>query len=375
MNSAEAIDSVSRLRPTSDLVTRGAGAPTVQRFTLDGDAALEQHLARACERVLSGVRGLIPAAKLEAVFLGGGYGRGEGGVLRTASGDQPYNDLEFYIAVRGNRHLNELRYRRAVEVLGEILTQLAGLEIEFKITSLAEVERQPVSMFSYDLLCGHRVLSRDGSPPAVPPDWALRHRDATAIPTMEATRLLMNRGTGLLLAGRKLAAETLAPADADFIRRNIAKAQLACGDAVLASRGRYNWSCRERHRRSSSSRRSIRRPGTIRSCGIMPTAWRSSFIRTRIQFPNTTSRGATRRSPSWRGSAGCGAKGGGSTASSRRCEHMRCIAVTSAASCSACAICCSTCDSTAFVRRAGPGGIRGSGYFTRWRCCCGIPRR
>ena len=78
------------------------------RFTLDGDDALELHLAQTCARVLSGIRGLIPTAKLEAVLLGGGYGRGEGGVLRGPTGDRPYNDLEFYVAITGNRHVNEL---------------------------------------------------------------------------------------------------------------------------------------------------------------------------------------------------------------------------------------------------------------------------
>src|SRR5688572_19525745 len=64
------------------------------RFTTDGSRDLEQHLARTCAKIAAGIRGLVPESKLEAVILGGGYGRGEGGVLRTAEGDRPYNDLE-----------------------------------------------------------------------------------------------------------------------------------------------------------------------------------------------------------------------------------------------------------------------------------------
>lgn len=271
MNSTETTDSVSRLRPAFDLATRGVAATAARRFTLDGDAGLEQHLARACERVLSGVRGLIPATKLEAVLLGGGYGRGEGGVLRGAdgTGDQPYNDLEFYVLVRGNRHLNELLYRRALEVLGEILTHLVGVEVEFKITSLVELRAQPVSMFSYDLVSGHRVLTcADFSSAALA--GCAQHLEAGQIPMAEATRLLMNRGTGLLLAAGKLASrpsEPLAPGDADFIRRNIAKAALACGDAVLTSRGRYHWSCRERHRQLE------------RIADLDPLPWHDTLVR------------------------------------------------------------------------------------------------
>ena len=222
-------------------------AAPAQRFTLDGDDALEAHLARTCARVLSGIRGLIPAAKLEAVLLGGGYGRGEGGVLRGATDDRPYNDLEFYVLIRGNRHVNEFRYHRRLEVLGEILTHLADVEIEFKITSLAEMAARPANMFSYDLVAGHRALWVGAAAADLP--GCEHHRDPARIPASEATRLLMNRCSGLLFARAQLEAEPFTPAAADFVRRNLAKVQLACGDAVLTAHGLYDRSCRTRHTR------------------------------------------------------------------------------------------------------------------------------
>jgi hypothetical protein len=232
--------------PASGQFLTRAGLVRGPRFTLDGDEALERHLAHTCARVLSGIRGLIPQRRLEAVLLGGGYGRGEGGVLRGPGGDRPYNDLEFYVAIRGSRHLNELRYRRRLQVLGEILTHLADVEVEFKVTSLAELAARPVSMFSYDLVCGHRTIWGDASLESLPA-W-IHHRRPGDIPPSEATRLLMNRCSGLLFARTMLEQRPLTPAAIDFVRRNIAKAQLACGDALLAAHGRYHWSCRERHR-------------------------------------------------------------------------------------------------------------------------------
>jgi hypothetical protein len=237
----------------------GAALPSLdpgaaRRFTIDGDEALEASVGLACAQVVSGIRGLIPHSRLEAILLGGGYGRGEGGVLRGADGDRPYNDLEFYVAIRGNRHLNAARYRRRLEVLAEILTHVAGIEVEFKTTSLSEMASKPVSMFSYDLACGHRLLwtgrGADDGP------W-LRHLDARAIPLAEATRLLMNRGTGLLLARSKLEAPEFPASASDFVQRNIAKAQLACGDALLVAHGEYHWSCRVRHRRLAALSNSL----------------------------------------------------------------------------------------------------------------------
>jgi hypothetical protein len=215
------------------------------RFTVDGSDALETHLAQTCEKIAAGLRGLLPPHKLQAVLLGGGYGRGEGGVWRTAPGDRPYNDLEFYVFLRGNRHLNEWRFGRALHVLGEILTPQAGIEVEFKIAALPELARAPVSMFSYDLLVGHRCVFGPEELFAA----CAHHREAGQIPIGEATRLLMNRCSGLLLAQERLQREPFTAGDADFVRRNIAKAELALGDAVLTAYGQYHWSARERHLR------------------------------------------------------------------------------------------------------------------------------
>src|SRR6476646_5706402 len=94
-----------------------------KRFTKNGSPELEKRLADTCGRIVSEILTLLSRARLEALVLGGGYGRGEGGVLRTEAGDRPYNDLEFYVFVRGNVLFSEFRYRGALEELGKRLSQ------------------------------------------------------------------------------------------------------------------------------------------------------------------------------------------------------------------------------------------------------------
>src|SRR4051794_23190626 len=89
----------------------------LQRFTVDGSDELEEHLERTCQTVLAGVLEIVSPQRLEALLLGGGYGRGEGGVLRTETGDRPYNDLEFYVCLRGRHWSNERRYGAALHRL------------------------------------------------------------------------------------------------------------------------------------------------------------------------------------------------------------------------------------------------------------------
>ena len=218
---------------------------TAKRFTLDGDEGLEAHLARVCGRVLTGVERLVPSSTFEGLLLAGGYGRGEGGVLRTSDGDRPYNDMEFYVFTDGNPVMVDRRFRRPLHDLGESLSDEAGLEVEFKALPLSKLRGSGTSMFYYDLVVAHRWVKGD--------DALLHgcehHRDPERIPLNEATRLLMNRFSGLLYSLEKLGQPILEDEEKDFITRNLAKAQLALGDAVLTAEGRYHWSCRERHRR------------------------------------------------------------------------------------------------------------------------------
>jgi rhamnosyltransferase len=223
-------------------VENGASLRRLLRFTMDGSDTLENHLSRTCEKILAEVRALIPDQKLEALVLGGGYGRGQGGVLKTKSGDAPYNDLEFYVFLRGNRIFNERKFHNSLQALGERLSPEAGLHVEFKVDSLRRLRRSPVTMFSYDLVSGHRTLLGGENIFA----GCERHLEAFQIPLGEAARLLFNRCTGLLLAKELLQKRELTPDDADFVGRNLAKAQLALGDAVLVAAGKYHWDCLRR---------------------------------------------------------------------------------------------------------------------------------
>lgn len=240
-DTAHTAESSVALRSPANHYSTGASF----RFTRDGSVELEQHLAAVCRAVHHEIQKIIPAKQLQGILLAGGYGRGEGGVLRTPEGDRCYNDMEFYVMVRGSTLLNDRRYRTALHQLGHRLSESAGLEVEFKIQSLQKLRRSPVSMFSYDYVTRHHWVL--GS------DWLLKgcehHENAASIPLHEATRLLFNRCSGLLYATERLQRKDFNAEDADFVGRNLAKARLGIGDALLAAAGAYHWSCTERQTR------------------------------------------------------------------------------------------------------------------------------
>jgi hypothetical protein len=214
-----------------------------KRFTLDGSTELEAKIAEICRDVTTSISDLMPSRALEGIALGGGYGRGEGGVLQREDVDEPYNDVEFFVFVWGSLFVAERRWGEGLRQLGHELTEKHGIEVEFKLLTLAKLRSSSPSMFYYDLMMGHH--------------WALgndqmlagceHHLDADKIPLHEATRLMVNRCSSLLFAAERLARRDFTQEDLDFSARNIAKAQLALGDVILTTLGKYHWSCIERH--------------------------------------------------------------------------------------------------------------------------------
>jgi len=180
--------------------------------------------------------------RLRAFLLGGGYGRGEGGIFDPGDGigARLYNDLEFYLFA-------SLVPSETVDSWVQEGEQRLGIDIEIKVMEPSTFEAAAPSMFYYDLLSRHMLVAGDQS-------WMeslpARLAEASAIPPEEASRLLVNRGMSLLRCRRWASGEM--PLPAGFCERILAKLKLALADAVLCAATQYHWSCQERNRRLSS---------------------------------------------------------------------------------------------------------------------------
>jgi hypothetical protein len=195
-----------------------------------GTEAFNQQLSNSVREIGALLRQQL-GSNLVALVLGGGYGRGEGGVLLEAGLEKPYNDLDFTLIVKC-RPLVRLQLRREAFHAWE---GRLGIEIDFsRPLTLAEVEGWPHALMWHDLLHGHVVVEGD-------PNLLLDHAPPLlrqAPPLIEASRLLLNRGAGLLWS-HLVASGQQEPPDPEFVRRNLHKAWLALGDALLLLEGRY----------------------------------------------------------------------------------------------------------------------------------------
>jgi len=218
----------------------------LRRFTHNGSKEFEESFNSFLKLVVTEIKSILPSTKLQAIVLGGGYGRGEGGIYSKNGKECPYNDIEFYLVARGHPRWVEYHYLPLILEAADRLSKRMEVDIEFKIISEKQLQGSKVSMFLYDLAMGHHILWGDK-------DIFLRHKhlsNTKNIPLSEAMRLGMNRCSGLLFAKQRLMKQNCSSLeDVAFIERNIAKAQLAAGDILLTALGLYHWSCIERSSR------------------------------------------------------------------------------------------------------------------------------
>ena len=165
------------------------------------------------------------------LVLGGGYGRGEGAIVKTNGEEHPYNDLDFLLVVK-----------RPGDVDGEAMAKIKAhhesrtpLHVDFtQPMTVGDLQKWPPWLMWHDFLNGHIVSSG-------PPDLLHQHVPESVAGTLapiEACRLLINRGAGLLWAMR-IERGLEPPEDSDFSKRNYWKCALALGDALLIAYHRY----------------------------------------------------------------------------------------------------------------------------------------
>ena len=215
-------------------------------FTGNEDAAADALLVSALPRIRAAVEAFISAGgaakRIIGVAMGGGYGRGEGGV----KDGHLCNDVDFYTVVDEKTTAEEMQeIARGLEALAAPFTAELGAEVEFSYP------KKPSRVW-HDR---HRVMIQElirGNVPITGLNFSTLAPEfpAAELPPGEAARTLMNRGMGLLYAAERMDGEgRVKEADAAFVLRNINKAILGAGDALLIARGEYDWSIRERARR------------------------------------------------------------------------------------------------------------------------------
>ena len=218
------------------------------RFTAEGDPAVEQAIADMLRRLADDIRRLADSDHV-AIYLGGGYGRGEGGVLITQDGHHlPYNDLDFFAFSKGLSSARRKAFDGKLAEIAPAYEKIAGVSVDFApVKKIEKLRCERHTLMYQELLNSHRLVCGPDLLAEVPCP------DAHELPYLEALRLLVNRGMGLLFSAQRLAAAHvdddggLIDAEAtDFAIRNLHKAALGAGDALLIAQKRYDYNLERR---------------------------------------------------------------------------------------------------------------------------------
>ena len=177
---------------------------------------------------------------LGGVVLGGGYGRGEGGVFEDASSKSVRlsNDLDFYVITEKDATQADIAaIAEALEPIGKAWSAKLGIDVDFCTPKTPwRIKHDQERLMIQELVHGYYdVAGKKGEELFRDID----RREPSALPWTEAVRFLVNRGAGILLCGEP-------GRDDVFITRNINKCILGMGDARLIARHSYQWKAEDR---------------------------------------------------------------------------------------------------------------------------------
>jgi hypothetical protein len=211
-------------------------APPSNRYTPDGDDAVESRINCDQQLIAAAVMDAVPELHFRALVLIGGYARGEGGFRHADGKPEPYNDYDYFVVVRGMNHTAIQILKATLLELGHLLTTRVGVEVDLAVLKEESLPGEEYSLMHAEMLWGHKVVAGEMAIlDAMPP------MPFAGLGLAEFTRLMLNRGSLLLMNRDALARGNCSePQQREQFMKYLFKAELACGDARLAAVGQYH---------------------------------------------------------------------------------------------------------------------------------------
>lgn len=185
---------------------------------------------------------VIPKDKIKCIILIGGYGRGEGGVIRKDGSLIPHNNLDFNIIANKIFIKDKDKLRKKILTLINKSLPHKDITIDISINEKFKIKYAETKLIYYDMKFGHRLAYGDDQ-------WLkeLHRINPKNIPIFDMRELILNRGMLLLLNKQILKKKNLTTSDKKIIIRHIVKAIIGFGDGLLFAHGRYHWSYKRKN--------------------------------------------------------------------------------------------------------------------------------
>ena len=207
------------------------------KLSLKGSVHFEEKMTKLLNDISSDIEASIVSSSYTCVILIGGYGRGEGGVIKIQNVEFPHNNLDFLIVSKNIGKTKEIELKNNIHSI--IASHCSHFNIDFDLSLIGEFKLricEPL-VITYDIKYGHKVISGDFS--------FFTHMsrfDVENIPDWDIRNLMVNRGTLLTINDLILAKKDHTMKDLKTIIKHCVKAIIGYGDALLYYQGQYHYS-------------------------------------------------------------------------------------------------------------------------------------
>ncbi len=215
------------------------------KYTVYGSEKIDRKIDKDLKTISSAVQSEFDNSEITALILGGGYGRGEGGVFLEKGQEQLFNDYDLFVIISNCSRKKRNKIFQRLQKVSHELEQVISIEVDFSVPLREnEICDLPFYLIWYELKNGYQIFYGDEQILVQMPDY-----EGSEIPIMEGLKLLLNRAAGLLLAQRRIEHRSqLNCDDREFVFRNIQKAIQAAGDAYLMTKNNYHYSYQNRQK-------------------------------------------------------------------------------------------------------------------------------
>ncbi|NQY52277.1 MAG: hypothetical protein HRT42_01785 [Campylobacteraceae bacterium] len=216
------------------------------KLSFKGSPHFEEKMTSLLNDISSDIENVIDLKSYTCVILIGGYGRGEGGVIKINNIEFPHNNLDFLIVSKNIGKTKKIQLKNNINSI--ITTHCKRVNIDFDLSIICEFTLkicEPL-VITYDMKYGHKVINGDFSF-----FTRMKRFDIENIPNWDIRNLMVNRGTLLIINDLILAKKNRTIKDLKTIIKHCVKAIIGYGDALLYYYGDYHYSYVEKKIRMS----------------------------------------------------------------------------------------------------------------------------
>ena len=205
-----------------------------QSLTFYSNPSVNALLKKVLHEAKSVFEELFTQKQTAALILIGGYGRGEGGIVKEDDSYRPHNNLDLlYI-------YNDKIDKKTVALANSRLQKISEMyHIGIDMSAIKKEKLLTLNglVISYDMRYGHKTLLGDST--------FLKEHKAFSVYSIDAAdirQLMVNRGTLLLINRLLFTKENLSKEEKKLIIKHSIKSIIGYGDALLYFNGGYHWS-------------------------------------------------------------------------------------------------------------------------------------